>query len=495
MSASVFDSDVVDAVGWALLHFLWQGALIAGGLELALACSPRSRSSLRYAACCVALAAMLAAPVLTLWYLLGSAHAPSRAQVAPGGVGAFWLPALTGAWGLGSLTMTARLVVGFCRLRSMVKRAALVGGGWQRRLGELAQRVGLRQHVRLLASIEVDAPLLVGCLRPVILVPLGALGALPAAYLEALLLHELGHVRRLDYLANLMQACVEAALFYHPAVHWVSARLRVEREHCCDDLVIRVTGDRLEYARALTTMETLRVQVQAPALAANGGSLLTRVERIVGVPATSPGERRASFVAAVAVAVAVGLSVAGVWCSRDAGATQGEASLGIGIPWLPPSVERWAPAFVEAAHRHSVDPALLAIVTLVESLGDPTARSPRGAIGLMQLLPSTAAQIAAERGLRDYTAARLFDPECNVDLGAAYLSDQYAAFGLETNDPRSIALAAIAYNGGPGLARGYLDGTLTLREETRKYRDLVLGMWNERKRAESPTFSSWRERL
>jgi len=105
--------------------------------------------------------------------------------------------------------------------------------------------------VRLLISALVQVPTVIGWLRPVVLVPVGALSGLPAEYLEALLLHELAHVRRHDYLVNILQSVAEALLFYHPAVWWVSGHIRAERELCCDDVAVAVSGDALTYARAL----------------------------------------------------------------------------------------------------------------------------------------------------------------------------------------------------------------------------------------------------
>ncbi|HTV18498.1 MAG TPA: lytic transglycosylase domain-containing protein, partial [Polyangiaceae bacterium] len=157
--------------------------------------------------------------------------------------------------------------------------------------------------------------------------------------------------------------------------------------------------------------------------------------------------------------------------------------------------ERWQPVLAAAAERHGVDPTLLAIVTLVESLGDPSAHSPAGAVGLMQVMPTTAASIAAERALDDYSEERLWDPDYNVDFGAWYLSRQLAEFGPEGISDRSVSLAAIAYNGGPGLARASGQGAAALPDDVRRYRDLVVGMWRERALAESPTFAAWKERL
>ena len=104
----------------------------------------------------------------------------------------------------------------------------------------------------------VRVPTIVGCLRPVILLPASVVTGLPASHLDAVLAHELAHVRRHDYLVNVLQSLVETLLFYHPAVWWCSRQIRIEREHCCDDLVVEACGDRVVYAHALAQLEELR---------------------------------------------------------------------------------------------------------------------------------------------------------------------------------------------------------------------------------------------
>src|SRR6185295_5988417 len=128
----------------------------------------------------------------------------------------------------------------------------------------------------------VQAPTVVGWLRPVVLVPVGALAGLPADQVEALLLHELAHIRRHDYLVNILQSVAEALLFYHPAVWWVSGHIRTERELCCDDAAVSASGDALTYARALAQLESYRPAHLSSAVAANGGRLAGRIARLLG---------------------------------------------------------------------------------------------------------------------------------------------------------------------------------------------------------------------
>ncbi len=135
--------------------------------------------------------------------------------------------------------------------------------------------------VALLESCRVDVPVVIGYFRPVILAPVAVLAGMPAGQVEAILLHELAHIRRRDYLVNLLQAVVESLLFYHPAVWWISSVVRAERENCCDDLVLAARGNAAEYAAALTALEEARWAGE-PALAATGGNLMRRIHRILG---------------------------------------------------------------------------------------------------------------------------------------------------------------------------------------------------------------------
>lgn len=163
------------------------------------------------------------------------------------------------------------------------------------------------------------------------------------------------------------------------------------------------------------------------------------------------------------------------------------------IAWLPPSVGRWWPNIQDAAQRHGVDPELVAIVVTVESGGNPVARSHAGATGLMQLMPATAAEVARRLGRDTFNLNQLTDAKVNLDLGAAYLAQQLAAFG-KAGDPdwqQSVELAAAAYNGGPGMVGAVERGERGLPAETRSYVAWVGGMWRERRQAESATYSRW----
>jgi hypothetical protein len=151
--------------------------------------------------------------------------------------------------------------------------------------------------VQVVQSAAVHVPLVVGWLRPVVMLPASALTGLSPAQLESIIAHELAHVRRHDYLVNALQSVAEVLLYYHPACWWISHRIRVEREHCCDDMAVALCGDGVTYASALADLETHRRQA-AFALAATDGPLLQRVRRVIA-PA-SAAQRPAGWAGSLA---------------------------------------------------------------------------------------------------------------------------------------------------------------------------------------------------
>lgn len=300
----------VERLGMTLLHFLWQGAIIVTIYAAAREWGARTLSPKgRYFLACAALTAMAIAPVVT-WMVLGGPSAESvavtytapmsaarteparsislslstEADRAMPGPFLSWVVAF---WLTGATAFSLRLLGGWIlaeRLRSTMVRPA--SAQWQRTLDRLKTGISVSRPVRLLVSGILQAPATIGWLRPIVLVPVGALAGLPAAQIEALLLHELAHIRRHDYLVHMLQSAVEAVFFYHPAVWWISSHMRAERELCCDDIAVSVTGDAVIYARALAELDSAR-WIQPTVMAANGGSLADRIARLLGQPSIS----------------------------------------------------------------------------------------------------------------------------------------------------------------------------------------------------------------
>lgn len=320
---TLLGNPIAQSLGWALIHFIWQGALIALLYLCASVLLRRFESGARYAAGCAAMLLMLAAPVITM-FARGNSLEPrpdfavetapltdtvvaattspdarivsaSRSEI--GSAAAFdpqsmkqWaadrlpelIPWLLALWLAGVMFLSLRFAGGLImvrRLKRAGKSTALEL--WDEKFDGLRRRLRVSRAVRLCESALVEVPTVIGWLKPVILIPTSALTGLSPDQLEALLAHELAHIRRYDYLVNILQTAVETLLFYHPAVWWVSAQVRQEREHCCDDLAVAACGDVLTYARALTALEQMRASEPRLAVAASGGSLLVRIQRLI----------------------------------------------------------------------------------------------------------------------------------------------------------------------------------------------------------------------
>jgi beta-lactamase regulating signal transducer with metallopeptidase domain/uncharacterized protein YnzC (UPF0291/DUF896 family) len=311
-------------MGMALLHFLWQGVAIAAVAFTAM--NLLSRASTKYLVAVTMLALMVAAPAVT-FIVLAQRHEPAtvtagtawllsaaRTEIATADAAtsqifnlgapdsetgsAPYLLWFVEAWFLGVVLLSLRPAAGFFLIeRLRLKKRTAVTGALRVRCLELQRRLGLNRVVRYCESLRLEAPAVVGWFRPVVLLPVSALSGLSVQQLEAVIAHELAHVKRLDAFVNLFQIAAETLLFYHPAVWWLSKRIRAERENCCDDVAISVGGNAVEYARALATM----AEWQAPgmAMAANRSPLAERVARLLGVAKLSSGFRSASIAGSV----------------------------------------------------------------------------------------------------------------------------------------------------------------------------------------------------
>jgi TonB family protein len=293
----------IDVLGRSLLHFFWQGALI--GLLYWLLRPLCATVAARYRLGMGALLLMLACPLLTLALMqpgantLGGGSALAMATAAPAFSGVIeataaqlasswrweqFLPWFVALWLAGVCLIATRSFLHWRRLARLMREATALPRDWQLQLIQLSQRFGILRPVRLLSSLQISTPTLIGWLKPAILLPASLLSGFTPAQIELIIAHELSHVRRFDYLANLAQVAIETLLFYHPAVHWISRDVRQARENCCDDLVLTLGGgNAVTYARTLADLEELQHDFGAamPALGAAGGVLFARIRRIV----------------------------------------------------------------------------------------------------------------------------------------------------------------------------------------------------------------------
>src|SRR5437660_1004621 len=298
---------VTHALGWALVDSLSQEALAGARLAALLALLPVRAARIRYALATLTLGLMLALPLASAVRLSGtspwtddvvtatspvtpgptSGPGPQAAPAAPPAAAPVAariraalepaLPWVVLVWFGGVVVLSLRLASGWLVTRQLGRvGTASVPDSCREAVARLAARLRISRPVRVLQSAVVQVPAVMGWLRPVILLPASALTGLTPLQLDALLAHELAHVRRYDYLVNLVQSVIETLLFYHPAVWWVSQQVREEREHCCDDLAVAVCGDAHFYATALVGMERLRGTPPSFARAAAAWALCSR---------------------------------------------------------------------------------------------------------------------------------------------------------------------------------------------------------------------------
>jgi beta-lactamase regulating signal transducer with metallopeptidase domain len=276
-----------------LLHFLWQGFAIGALAAWAMSASGSARS--RYAFGVAGLAAMATAPLITAAFLFttGSDAAPAAAVVL---ADPRWADLLVAGWASGVGGLTVRSLVDAWLLLRLRRTSLAAPPALQARFEVLAQRLLPERRVSLGLVSGRWSAMATGVFRPMVLLPVSALTALEPDQIEAVLAHELAHLRRHDPLVNLLQVALETTLFYHPMVWWLSGAVRDERERCCDDEAVAVTGDAIRYARALTELEAARALVLAPA--ANEGDFVARIERVLGLgPARPRADRRAPLIA------------------------------------------------------------------------------------------------------------------------------------------------------------------------------------------------------
>jgi GWxTD domain-containing protein len=350
---NLVQTPLATALGWTLFHSLWEGAAVALVLFVWLLLVQSARS--RYIASCLAMLAIVTGFAVTLILLLpekvGIATTVIRGLPRPAPVGYDWLPEMsarlrvsdvlpwvTPFWIAGVVLFQLRGLISWTAARRLRNRGVCIAPAiWQQQLLRLREAMRVSGPVALLESCLAEVPVVIGYLRPAILVPVSMLAGMPAAQIEAILLHELAHIRRRDYLVNLMQTMVESFLFYHPAIWWISSVIRTERENCCDDLVVAASGDAHEYAVALTALEQNRwaAQDQAAMLAANGGNLMKRISRLLNplTPREGPRGVLTPLLSAGILAITAALALT-AWQTQAPAQTPNNAQVNPWQKWL-----------------------------------------------------------------------------------------------------------------------------------------------------------------
>jgi len=278
------------AIGKAIVHSIWIGLLLLALLRLVLAFIPEKLSGLRYSIS-VSTLLLLFTSVLATFLLLYEPVSPIRESLIIQGSsvkdsipGANQLFVLFGyIYFAGLLFMLCRSMASVAHIRELRKSCNQVSSRWLQHLRQISLSMGVTPSVDFLESNRVKAPLLVGYLKPAVIVPAGMFTNLPVNQIETIILHELYHLLRRDYLVNIMQVVIEGVLFYHPVVWIISGFIRSEREHCCDDSVLKITGNPVAYAKALIHIAEQKYysRLTPGAVGSGKGQFESRIRRIL----------------------------------------------------------------------------------------------------------------------------------------------------------------------------------------------------------------------
>jgi len=295
------------ALGATLFHSLWLGIILALLAGLVMFTTRKASAKIRYNMLTICLVLFVVAIFLSFFKELQKPIGATVIINLPGG--ATDTPVIANVqhdmysglnkilylwntyayqivliWFLIICGKSIQLMVGLNGVYHLRKHKTYAAGKkWDEKLAVLAEKLGLSQPVKIMQSGIAQAPMAVGHFKPLILIPLGLLNGLSNAEVEAILSHELAHIKRKDYLVNILQSFIEIAFFFNPAVLWVSQLIKTEREHCCDDLAIACVSDRKNYVQALIVCQEFKQRAPAYAMAITGkkGSLLHRASRML----------------------------------------------------------------------------------------------------------------------------------------------------------------------------------------------------------------------
>lgn len=304
----IFQDEHIRVICWTLIHSLWIGLIAAVLAGAILVCTHKSSSQLRYRLLCGCLIIFVLITGFVFYQESGSfdrvnmitgapdritstVFSPSDSAFIPGDIdvltqlGAFinqnavWIFTV---WFLCFALKSLGLINGLFyvhRIRSY--KVHQVSREWKERMENYAQKLGIRQSISLLQSELVKVPVTVGHFKPVILIPIGLIFQLPAEQIETILIHELAHIKRRDYLVNLLQSLLEAIFFFNPGLLWLSSLIKEERETCCDDIVLANTSVKSNYLEALLAFHSQLPARSDLVLGLGSNQLVNRLRRII----------------------------------------------------------------------------------------------------------------------------------------------------------------------------------------------------------------------
>ena len=342
-----FNASWLDLIGYTLLHSVWQGMLIIILVTVLLRAIPTRLSNIRYAIATFGLFSVAIFSVVT--FLILSSDSPNASYIS--GHDQFYsspfvplvesavglVPLFTSAqsivekcmplflmlWVIGSGVFVLRIFIGLAYVDRLRQGSVPVLNEWKDYIEKISASLKIERLIILAESSAIDAPVVIGYIKPIILIPIGLCSNLSTAQLETIFIHELMHIRRQDYLVNLIQSFVEAIYFFNPFVWAISAMVKSEREHCCDDAVVDHHGNTTAYATALAALEEARLSRIALSLSVMGSKneLLKRIKRLME-KSTHPHYGSGKVIPAVLLVIGL---VCASWISSTTGPSSQDA--------------------------------------------------------------------------------------------------------------------------------------------------------------------------
>lgn len=374
-------TDLIRAFGWTLLHSFWQAFCVYACLRVVLKIWPLASAAIKYHLSFLSLAGISGWFAYTFFHQLSvikAEHAVQQmaltldtttlaavTQQLPAQTSGLQLmlpgmevyfPVLVSIYAIGVVIMAIKLGLDLAQLRQIRQQDVTgMGSVWEQHLIKLAERMGVSRNVQLFISKHLQVPVMIGFLRPVILLPAAMVNNLAPDQLEAILLHELAHIKRNDYLLNIFQSIVETILFFNPFVWWISKNIRLEREHCCDDLVIAGTVQPLQYARALVALEEYRLTANPMAMAAADDKhhLLHRIKRIMEMKKKNLNYTQRLLAMLIIVLGLVSIA----WLNPSANSAKAESFFSFGNDTIPVPPAPPAPPAIAAITTPPAPPA------------------------------------------------------------------------------------------------------------------------------------------
>lgn len=340
---NIFDENIMNALGWSFVHTLWQGIIVGTVLFVALRFLRNKSSNIRYM---ISVSSLLLIVFLSIFNFsnnynqkseinnevvvenvheakfneLDFANTNSDFVLKADLLSALesniqnldkYFPIIINLWILGILLFTAKFIYSFLYTNKL-KRSKVnnIDSKWIIQFEQIRKKLKLNKKIKYIESKMVKVPFVLGYLKPIIVIPFGMLTSIPANQVEAIIAHELAHIRRNDYIINVLQTIIETVFFFHPAVWYISAQIRKERENCCDDIALGICEEKLTYAKALVSVQELQLGKFYSAVAFSGKKkhLLNRIKRMIMKPKVKSNFTDKIIAALIIVSAIVALS-------------------------------------------------------------------------------------------------------------------------------------------------------------------------------------------